>query len=676
MRMKVGCLAIVLGLGFEAWAAPGDPLRLISKADPAGGAHDAVGLHLAKDVVPQPVFEYRKYQYVSDGWEADENNVLQPKGHYEWGAWQPWDTSSMIMVPNGGMAEIRAATDAVQKVSGIDGIPETIYHAFSMFEFVGGPFEATGDVTTLLRRGGTDTVGDQGLGYLFFKCANLLSAPELPATKLGVGCYSHMFEGSSIVEPPALPAASLADACYQFMFAECTKLTGAPALPATELKDSCYQYMFAGAGIARAPELPAMKLANHCYEQMFRMCPALETPPELPATTLCENCYWGMFDRCAALKSAPLLPARTLTDGCYVQMFNGCPLISDVTVLATSFVENDIGGFERNALEGWLTGVAAQGTLTCPNSLTLDGVYYVGGAYYDFNLVPTGWTVVRIPDPEPIGPDPVPGGQAVKTTSEADVVGGVSVAKATTRTGVLLDGSGAVAGRVEIKVGKAGAKGSKISGSLQLLGGKKISLKGGNYDLASGAVQVELTGKGVTMSIKLGSDASGQLVFAGTQGAYRISSAAVGGAMAGTSGLAARLDPSFRLGVEGEIHAHGGVDFAPYAEPVALNGAKWVLGKAASVKFATAKGSTDKTKVLQGYDDPKKPNVSGLKLGYTAKTGAFKGSFKVYALQGAAGREKLRKYTVNVTGIVVDGRGFGIATCKKPQVGPFSFEVR
>ena len=133
---------------------------------------------------------------------------------------------------------------------------------------------------------------------------------------------------------------------------------------------------------------------------------------------------------------------------------------------------------------------------------------------------------------------------------------------------------------------------------------------------------------------------------------------------------------NYQLGVEGEILAHGGVDFAPYAEPVALNGAKWVLGKAASVKFATAKGSTDKTKVLQGYDDPKKPNVSGLKLGYTAKTGAFKGSFKVYALQGAAGREKLRKYTVNVTGIVVDGRGFGIATCKKPQVGPFSFEVR
>ena len=61
-----------------------------------------------------------------------------------------------------------------------------------------------------------------------------------------------------------------------------------------------------------------------------------------------------------------------------------------------------------------------------------------------------------------------------------------------------------------------------------------------------------------------------------------------------------------------------------------------------------------------------KTNLSGLKLTYTPKTGVFKGSFKVYALEGEGKKKKLKKYTVNVTGFVVDGVGYGAATCKKP----------
>ena len=57
-----------------------------------------------------------------------------------------------------------------------------------------------------------------------------------------------------------------------------------------------------------------------------------------------------------------------------------------------------------------------------------------------------------------------------------------------------------------------------------------------------------------------------------------------------------------------------------------------------------------------------KTNRSGLKLSYTPKTGLFKGSFKVYALESS----KLKKYTVNVTGVVVNGAGYGQATMKKP----------
>ena len=50
------------------------------------------------------------------------------------------------------------------------------------------------------------------------------------------------------------------------------------------------------------------------------------------------------------------------------------------------------------------------------------------------------------------------------------------------------------------------------------------------------------------------------------------------------------------------------------------------------------------------------------------KKGTFKGSFKVYALEGAGKSTKLKKYSFNVTGVVVDGAGYGVATCKKPSV--------
>jgi hypothetical protein len=42
----------------------------------------------------------------------------------------------------------------------------------------------------------------------------------------------------------------------------------------------------------------------------------------------------------------------------------------------------------------------------------------------------------------------------------------------------------------------------------------------------------------------------------------------------------------------------------------------------------------------------------------------FKGSFKVFALQAG----KLKKFTMNVSGVVVDGVGYGYATCKRPAV--------
>ena len=58
------------------------------------------------------------------------------------------------------------------------------------------------------------------------------------------------------------------------------------------------------------------------------------------------------------------------------------------------------------------------------------------------------------------------------------------------------------------------------------------------------------------------------------------------------------------------------------------------------------------------------------------KTGIFKGAFKAYALEDAAGgKKKLKKYTVNVLGLVTDGKGQGEASCKKPAGGPWRVTV-
>ena len=51
-------------------------------------------------------------------------------------------------------------------------------------------------------------------------------------------------------------------------------------------------------------------------------------------------------------------------------------------------------------------------------------------------------------------------------------------------------------------------------------------------------------------------------------------------------------------------------------------------------------------------------NPSGLKLTYKAKDGTFKGSFKAYADVGG----KPKATTVRVTGVLVEGVGYGMAT--------------
>lgn len=99
------------------------------------------------------------------------------------------------------------------------------------------------------------------------------------------------------------------------------------------------------------------------------------------------------------------------------------------------------------------------------------------------------------------------------------------------------------------------------------------------------------------------------------------------------------------------IHSLPGVlyEFLPNGENVVQNGTKWVVAKAG------------KLKVKNGELESSGGNLSGLKLSYKMKDSTFKGSFTVYSLVGG----KLKKQKFTVTGIVMNGHGYGTAVLTK-----------
>ena len=248
---------------------------------------------------------------------------------------------------------------------------------------------------------------------MFQNCTSLTTAPELPAITLKERCYHYMFYGcSSLTQAPSLPANELAQYCYNNMFCLCTSLTTAPELHATTLSPYCYAYMFYGcSSLVNATELPATIMVSNCYRSMFYNCTSLNQAPVLPATTLYDWCYAYMFYGCTSLTQAPELPATELAQYCYNQMFIGCTSLTQAPVLpATTLVAycyqfmfyncsnlNYVKSLATNitatnAINQWLSGVAATGTFVKPA-----GVSYVTGP----SGIPEGWTVVEEkPKPE------------------------------------------------------------------------------------------------------------------------------------------------------------------------------------------------------------------------------------------------------------------------------------
>ncbi|MCR5413523.1 MAG: hypothetical protein K6F50_02185 [Kiritimatiellae bacterium] len=222
--------------------------------------------------------------------------------------------------------------------------------------------------------------------------------------------------------------------------------------------------------------------------------------------------------------------------------------------------------------------------------------------------------------------------------------------KSQTLTGVVCDADGTtVEGVVELKVGKLGKNGTlRVSAKATLVDGTKASASSVKVSVdETGYASGTLTFKKVLGSVPFELFLEdGVCTFSGYGSSVAIESASVGGKWT--------EDGEFGVEVEDEDEVPGELlsEYLPDGEPVYAKNGKWSFDRAASLRYVHGE--------IKGADDPKRPNLSGLKVTYTPKTGVFKGSFKVYSVIGG----KLKKYTAKVNGVVVDGEGTGYATIK------------
>lgn len=88
-----------------------------------------------------------------------------------------------------------------------------------------GNIEALLDWETVVA-GNHPSMGDCCFFGLFYECAHLVTAPELPATELTPYCYAYMFSKcSNLRTVPILPRVDeYASFCYAGMFADCPQL--------------------------------------------------------------------------------------------------------------------------------------------------------------------------------------------------------------------------------------------------------------------------------------------------------------------------------------------------------------------------------------------------------------------------------------------------------------------
>ena len=232
-----------------------------------------------------------------------------------------------------------------------------------------------------------------------------------------------------------------------------------------------------------------------------------------------------------------------------------------------------------------------------------------------------------------------------------------------TVSGAIYGTDGALAGVMQLKTAKAKNGVVKITATMTTMDGKKAKAKAAAIAMPTGSISF----KAPIGDMAFAMEADGRFTLKNAN--YEMREAAIGGVMA--NGAAKfKLDEAFVLPASGVQ-----TQLLPFEEPFGVSGGKWTFAKGAGVKWAKDKVTKEYGLTVDTGKDGSKSNLSSLKLSYAAKTGLFKGSFKAYALEGDNGKKKLKKYTVNVTGFVIDGAGKGIAKSGKPASGPWSVSV-
>ncbi|MCQ2389783.1 MAG: zinc-dependent metalloprotease [Kiritimatiellae bacterium] len=262
--------------------------------------------------------------------------------------------------------------------------------------------------------------------------------------------------------------------------------------------------------------------------------------------------------------------------------------------------------------------------------------------------------VVDPKDPQDPKDDPTPAPIPDVTTAYT---------KAVTVSGALIDAGDEVAGIVQLKLGKYNQKKNevKVSGSIILPNGKKVAAKAKSFTPKGNRISGLLSFKAPVNDVAIVVDydpAQGYVLESDglhTEG-YSVKKAIVGGLENGTAILS--VDASSSEGFDWLS------SLTPDGTAFDVAGAKWTFPKAGKVKYAKNR----ETQEMELQYDPEAENNAGVKLSFAAKTGIFKGTFTIYALETNNGRTKLAKYKFTVNGLVVDGVGRGVAVCKKPAM--------
>ena len=253
---------------------------------------------------------------------------------------------------------------------------------------------------------------------------------------------------------------------------------------------------------------------------------------------------------------------------------------------------------------------------------------------------------------------------------------------ARTIKGVATDSSG-VLGIFELKCGKEGKNGiAKVSASLTGLDGKKKNFKPQNVVVSNGTGVVSWPqSKGGALRVTISEEG-----FNGSGGGMTVRNAVIGGIsdwnvlLFSVENISMAVPAGYKLLDMDSLFSWGGG-----GEPVYVDRktGRWSCRKPVVAKYVQYREGMLKPiccsvqpseYYLNVACDCSDGNRIGLTLYYSPLLGSFRGSFKVYAVR-EDGKQGFKSYRVNVTGIVVDGKGYGRAVCKKPAGGPWAVTV-